>query len=368
MPTREVDLLTEMLRLYSPSGEEANIAEYLAGELRKHKFEVSVDKVGNVIGTRGSGSPTLLLCGHMDTVPGEIEVKLEGDHLFGRGAVDAKAPLASMIMGASKIQEPNGKIILACLVDEEGQGKGVRQLIEDEIQTDYAIFGEPSRSWNVTIGYKGSLHLQLKCTTSTGHSSAPWLSDNAIEKVYEIWREIREKHFQEENTESRFYSITSCLTKISGGESSSIIPSECTIDIDMRTPPQLSPEKIFSRLKRIVDEFNEEAKDTKIELRCLGSVPAYESDKRSILVRSLTYAIRKSSELPPTLLRKTGTGDMNELGATMNIPMVSYGPGDSHLDHTNKENVSLSEYQEAIKVYQEAIPQLFHLHDKIKSK
>lgn len=368
MPTQEVDLLTEMLRLYSPSGEEAYIAEYLAGELKKNKFEVSIDKVGNVIGTRGSGSPTLLLCGHMDTVPGEIKVKLEGDNLFGRGAVDAKAPLASMIMGASKIHDPNGKIILACLVDEEGQGKGVRQLIEDEIQTDYAIFGEPSRTWNVTIGYKGSLHLLLKCKTSTGHSSAPWLSDNAIEKVYEIWREIREKHFQEENTESRFYSITSCLTKISGGGSSSMIPSKCDAEIDIRTPPQLSPEVIFDRLKRTVDELNEQAKDMKIELRCLGSVPAYESDKRSILVRSLTYAIRKISERTPTLLRKTGTGDMNELGATMNIPMVSYGPGDSHLDHTNKENISLTEYQEAIKVYQEAIPRLFHLHDKIKSK
>lgn len=368
MPIREVDLLTEMLRLYSPSGEEANIAEYLAGELKKNKFEVTTDKIGNVIGTRGSGSPTLLLCGHMDTVPGEIKVKLEGDHLYGRGAVDAKAPLASMIVGASRIHEPKGKIILACLVDEEGHGKGVKQLIEDEIQTDYAIFGEPSRTWNVTIGYKGSLHLQLKCNTLTGHSSAPWLSDNAIEKTFEIWRKIREKHFQEENVESRFYSITSCLTKISGGESSSMIPSESIAEIDMRTPPQLSPESIFNRLNKLVEEFNDEAKDTKIELRCLGSVPAYESDKRSILVRSLTYAIRKYSEKAPTLLRKTGTGDMNELGVTKNIPMVSYGPGDSHLDHTDKENISLSEYQDAIKVYQEAIPRLFHLHNNIKLK
>jgi LysW-gamma-L-lysine carboxypeptidase len=368
MPTREVDLLTDMLKLYSPSGEEANIAEYLAGELKKNKFEVTTDKIGNVIGTRGSGSPTLLLCGHMDTVPGEIEVKLEGDKLYGRGAVDAKAPLASMIMGASKIREPKGKIIVACLVDEEGQGKGVKQLIEDKIQTDYAIFGEPSRTWNVTIGYKGSLHLQLKCKTLTGHSSAPWLSDNAIEKTFEIWKKIQEKHFKEENSESRFYSITSCLTKISGGESSSMIPSECTTEIDMRTPPQLSPESIFSRLNEFINELNKESEDTQIELKCLGSVPAYESDKRSILVRSLTYAIRKCSEKAPTLLRKTGTGDMNELGATMNVPMVSYGPGDSHLDHTDEENISVTEYQESIKVYQEAIPRLFHLHDNIKSK
>ena len=93
MSIREVDLLTEMLRLYSPSGKEANIAEYLAGELKKNNFEVITDKIGNVIGTRGSGSPTLLLCGHMDTIPGEIEVKLEGDNLYGRGAVDAKALL-----------------------------------------------------------------------------------------------------------------------------------------------------------------------------------------------------------------------------------------------------------------------------------
>ncbi len=59
---------------------------------------------------------------------------------------------------------------------------------------------------------------------------------------------------------------------------------------------------------------------------------------------------------------------MNELGATMTVPMVSYGPGDSHLDHTDEENISLSEYQDAIKVYEEAIPRLFHLHDNIKSK
>lgn len=368
MSVYEVRLLAEMLRHYSPSGEERALAEYLQKELERNDFEVHLDAAGNVIGTRGRGPPTLLLCGHMDTVPGELDVRQEGDLLYGRGAVDAKAPLASMIVGASKIPEPKGKIIMACLVDEEGNGKGVKQLINDRIQADYAIFGEPSRSWNVTIGYKGSLHLMLECTTSTGHSSAPWLFENAIEKTFGFWELMKKHRFEEERSESRFYSVTSCLTRINGGGSSSVIPSRCQAEIDIRTPPQLPPELVFERLKRLAEELNRTNPETKMILKSIGTVPAYESEMRSLLVKTLTYAIRKACGQAPTLLRKTGTGDMNELGSAMKIPMVSYGPGDSHLDHTDKEHVSVSEYLSAVKVYEEAIPRLFNLHNSRGSR
>jgi LysW-gamma-L-lysine carboxypeptidase len=355
-------VLVEMLRRYSPSGEEGDLAEYLKEELEENNFNVHLDDAGNVIGTRGKGPPTLLLCGHMDTVPGKLEVRVEGDVIYGRGAVDAKAPLASMIVGASKSAEQMGRIIVACAVDEEGQGKGIRQLINDNVQAEYAIFGEPSRSWNVTIGYKGSLHLLLECTGETGHSSAPWLFDNAIEKTYKFWEAMKGYRFEEEKAESRFYSVTSCLTRLNGGDSSSVIPSRCEAEIDIRTPPQIPPEVVFSRLEGLLEEFNKTAPKTELKLNSMGTVQAYESDSRSLLVRALTYAIRKIFQQSPTLLRKTGTGDMNELGSAMKIPMVSYGPGDSHLDHTSDEHISISEYLSSIKVYQEAIPRLFDLH------
>jgi len=50
------------------------------------------------------------------------------------------------------------------------------------VEADYAIFGEPSGLDQITIAYKGSLHLKIMIRTITGHSSAPWLFDNAIEK------------------------------------------------------------------------------------------------------------------------------------------------------------------------------------------
>jgi len=363
MTAYEIELLIEMLRHYSPSGEEATLAECLREELERNEFKVHLDEVGNVIGTRGQGSPTLLLCGHMDTIPGELDVKLEGDILYGRGAVDAKAPLASMIVGASRVRDLGGRIVMACLVDEEGYGKGIKQLIKNGVDADYAVFGEPSRAWNITIGYKGSLHLLLKCTTPTGHPSAPWLSDNAIEKTYECWEAIKRNRFDEEKPESRFYSVTSCLVRMNGGNSSGMIPSRCEAEIDVRTPPQLSPEDTFAGFKRMVEGLDKPGQETRLKLTSLGTVPAYEADPRSPLVKALSYSIRKVYRQTPTLLRKTGTGDMNELGSSMKIPMVSYGPGDSHLDHTANEHISVNEYLTSIRVYEEAIPRLFTLSD-----
>jgi len=208
----------------------------------------------------------------------------------------------------------------------------------------------------------------LECTTSTGHSSAPWLSENAIERTCGFWELIKKHRFEEERSESRFYSVTSCLTRINGGGSSSMIPSRCQAEIDIRTPPQLPPELVFERLKRLAEEHNRTSPDAKIILKSIGTVPAYESEMRSLLVKAMTYAIRKACGQTPTLLRKTGTGDMNELGSAMKIPMVSYGPGDSHLDHTNQEHVSVSEYLSAVRVYEEAIPRLFKLHDSRGSR
>jgi LysW-gamma-L-lysine carboxypeptidase len=67
---------------------------------------------------------------------------------------------------------------------------------------------------------------------------------------------------------------------------------------------------------------------------------------------------------PATLLHKTGTGDMNILGKAMNLPIVTYGPGDSHLDHTIDEHIDITEYLDSIQVYKEALLRLAELHNK----
>jgi len=88
MSDQAVQLLTNLLGIYSPSGKEEVISDFLAEEMKKLGFRVRKDAIGNVIGEIGEGEPTILLCGHMDTVTGHIPLRVEKDKRYARGAVD----------------------------------------------------------------------------------------------------------------------------------------------------------------------------------------------------------------------------------------------------------------------------------------
>jgi len=85
---------------------------------------------------------------------------------------------------------------------------------------------------------------------------------------------------------------------------------------------------------------------------------AFEADRRSVLVRALAWAIRKTTLNYASFSRKTGTGDMNVLGNALKIPVVTYGPGDSRLDHTPNEHIDLQEYLISIQAYRKALMKL----------
>jgi LysW-gamma-L-lysine carboxypeptidase len=358
-------ILVDMLKIYSPSGEEAELSNFILDKTKEFGFFSEKDNVGNVITRMGQGEPKLLLCGHMDTVPGKIDVRMEGNKLYGRGSVDAKSSIAAMMMAMNDLKKNrlSGELILACVVDEEGEGKGIRNLIEKGIKANYAVFGEPSGTCNITIGYKGSLHLRVTIKTESGHPSAPWLFENAIEKAIEIWKLIKNHHLPEENLDSRFYSSSYCLVKLSGGSSLNITPSFCEFDVDIRIPPQLTPEQVYESLMKKI-ELLQSNKSTIVEVKSLGKIEPFETEKNSQLVKAFSWSIRKVRKDRVTLLRKTGTADINELSLKYNIPMIAYGPGDSHLDHTSNEHIVIDDYFDSIEIYREAILRLFELDEK----
>jgi len=69
------DVLLEVLRVYSPSGSEA-VLEPVMRRLRAELGydELVIDSAGNYLFVRGSGDRVILLAGHVDTIPGELEV------------------------------------------------------------------------------------------------------------------------------------------------------------------------------------------------------------------------------------------------------------------------------------------------------
>ena len=371
MQEQAVRLLTNLLGIYSPSGKEEDIASFLAVEMKKLGFQVGVDSIGNVIGVVGEGEPVIFLCGHMDTVAGHLPLRVEEGKIYARGAVDAKGPLAAMIMAAAQVaKEPafKGKVLVASVVEEEATSRGVRHLITQGIKADYAIFGEPSGVENITIGYKGQIQLKVTCKTQTGHSSTPWLYENALEKAYEVWEHIKNSYPPLEKQESPFQALTACLTKVSGGRANSVIPFESEMHLDIRIPPQFTSAQVFEETQKVIAKYQADNPKVTVKATMEDSVEPFEVNKSSPLVHAFSASVRKVLNKPATLLRKTGTGDMNILGKAMNLPIVTYGPGDSHLDHTTEEHIVIAEYLDSIQIYKETLLKLSELHNNKNGK
>ena len=368
MSEHAVRFLTNLLGIYSPSGKEGDAANFLELEMKRMGFEVGKDAIGNVIGVVGEGKPVILLCGHMDTVAGHLPLRIEEGKIFARGAVDAKGPLAAMIMAAlAAAKEPTfkGKILVAAVVEEEATSRGVKHLITQGIEADYAIFGEPSGVENVTIGYKGQIQLKIVLKTETGHASTPWLYDNSLEKAIELWKQIKNasSYPSLDPSASPYNAVTACLVKLVGGRATSVVPFEAEMNLDVRVPIQFSTSQVFEQIQKIINKYQAANPKVSVKATVLDTVEPFEVNKASPLVHVLASSVRKVLNKPATLLHKTGTGDMNILGKAMNLPIVTYGPGDSHLDHTLEENIEVKEYLDAISVYKETLLKLAELYN-----
>jgi len=361
-----VELLHAMLNTYSPSGSEQNLAVLLHKHLTSHGFKTKIDAVGNVVGEIGSNGPYILLCGHMDTVPGELPVKHEEDFLYGRGAVDAKSSLAALYVGAMLAKERGKvpfKVKLACVVQEETSSIGMEAIMQQGETYDLAVFGEPSGASNIIIGYKGALHAQVTCKTDGGHSASPWISKNSFEEIFYVWDKLRTSILQNES-ESKFDSITGCVTNAKAGDADNTIPSHATIDIDIRFPPNIQSTELANKLSNFTAEYQKSHTDMRLEASIKSQTEAYLGEENSSAVLAFRSAIKKNVTGQVFLLKKTGTSDMNLLAQKQKIPMVAYGPGDSKLDHTSNERISIPEYLSSIEIVANAIDKFASSHDR----
>jgi LysW-gamma-L-lysine carboxypeptidase len=364
-PRFAVKMLEKALRLYTPSLNERAMAEFLADKCDDLGFEdIQIDEVGNIIAKKGSGSPKILLCGHMDVVPGKVKVRTEGDSLYGRGASDAKAPLMAMLFAAASIQNNNGTIIFVGAVDEEGNATGIKNLVKKQLDIDYAVFGEPSGIKKVTIAYKGRLAINLKVIVEdSAHASAPWLSKNAIEESTIFTSELKKGLEEGQENKTKGMLLTTTLTEITGGTSHNVTPKECAATLDIRIPVDMNCKTVEQKIATLVKDIAERRK-VEAFYSILDETEPFEAPHDSPIVRAFTLGVMEVEHSRPTLIRKTGTGDMNVIGNQWNIPVVTYGPGDPHEAHTIDEKVSIDEYLRGIEVLKKTLHHLKRLHDR----
>jgi LysW-gamma-L-lysine carboxypeptidase len=335
----ENQLLHDLVKLYSPSGHEGQAAEFLLETFRRWGVNTRIDEVGNVVGEMGEGSPTVCFLGHIDTVTGEIPVRREGNLLYGRGAVDAKGPLAAAACAAARLPRNLAKkIIIVGAVGEESPNSPGANFIMHRLRPDFAIIGEPSRWDRITVGYKGVFHHKWTLRVPRAHGAAETAS--AATSTISFFYGIMRRH--EKTEQSPFERLTANVRSINTRLED--IFDTVTATMDFRLPPFIDPDE-FER------EIRAAAGDAIIEV--VEKLPAVVCDKNSRLVRTMLAAIRGHGG-QPRFVRKTGTSDMNVVAPVWKCPMAAYGPGDSNLDHTPNEHIDLDEYQRAIAVLETA--------------
>ncbi|AGN01526.1 acetyl-lysine deacetylase [Salinarchaeum sp. Harcht-Bsk1] len=361
--THEVDadaaeeLLLDLVETPSPSGEEDAAAERLIAFFEAHDREVFRDEVGNV---RAPADDSVLLTSHVDTVPGEIPVRVEDDPadevlsdrdaadedtrvLWGRGSVDATGPLAAMAVAAVETG-----VSFVGVMQEETDSAGAHFLVEDRDAPGAVVNGEPSGWDGITLGYRGLIAGTYVATSESGHTSRP--EPNAIEHATSWWAAVREavSEVGGDEFDPVFEQVTAKPVSIDGGTSEDGLSVEATMDVQLRIPPALDAGSL------------RELADGELDLGTVNwgtPIPPVMESPRTPVARALRGAIRRS-EGDPRLLRKTGTSDMNVFAREWDCPMATYGPGDSDLDHAPDERLPLAEYHRAIAVLTDAAADL----------
>lgn len=354
-----VELLLGSLKIYSPTSSESEFAGYLSDKMKRLGYSrVKIDRAGNVIGEAGKGKQSLLLCGHLDTVPGALPVRKKGSSLYGRGASDAKAPLCALLLGGAAAADAGVKITFAGVTEEEGDGKGIEEIIRSSRSFDYAVFGEPSGANKITLGYRGRASVYLKIRTQGGHASSSWAHQSAFDEFSEALSKIREYESTKTVPGEHFKSLSITPTIISAGSFHNVVPSSCDATFDLRVPPGTS---ISDAVEGISAALGQAGNGSEYTLTRGEATEAYEADPSSTLVRSFQRGILLTLKEKPALVRKTGTGDMNTFAHKRGTTCITYGPGDPRASHTESESVELRDYFNSLSVVEEAIKQLAKL-------
>ena len=341
----EVQLLFDLVSVPSPTGNTQAIRDLLMERGTSMGLRSWTDPAGNVHMATGEDRPRVLLLCHMDTVPGELPVRIEDNVLHGRGSVDAKGCLAAAMVAASRsVATGRGSVEVVAVPDEEGPSSGVRNLMQGPAP-DLVVVGEPSSWEGITIGYKGLLRLRYRHSTPQVHAGAGLR--NSAEGAVALWTGLKTLCEEEQGNPDgpgMFWRPIPTLLSISTNDDGLHMTTE--MDMDVRLPPGHDA----SRLLAYLEDFKGDA-----TLEVVGPVPGVMAPKNNPLVRALLASIRAEGG-EPTFRRKTGTSDMNLAhDAWPEVPIAAYGPGDSMLDHTPEERLDLAEYSRAINVMERAV-------------
>lgn len=344
-----IEFLDAAVRIRSDESVD-EMREFLIDQLESEGISPQVDSAGNTIARRGSGSPNLILNTHIDTVGPHLPVEREDAILRGRGACDAKGPLAAMIAAFLRA-DPAGQCTLAVTPDEETRSTGAAAL---DLDGDAYIVGEPT-GLDICTAAKGRFEGTITITGSNAHAAEPDAGQNAVAAAAPVLSALAT--YDANHGPGPHQSLgapTLTPTVIDGGDTTNQVPESCSITVDRRSvPPETAAgfqETLQQHLRAAVPD------DIDVSFRLIDRptpfLEAFSTPRDDRIVGVLTEA---------------GAGDIRPFTAATeasyfakSAPTVVFGPGElvdeqGAVAHADREYVDIDAVSRAASILERTI-------------
>ena len=318
-------------------------------------------------GEDSENNPSLLLTGHMDTVPAydfkeAFTAREDADYLYGRGSCDMKGALAAMMRAMVNIKESGtklkGDLIFCGVADEEEAGIGTESLIKTGPEATYAVIGEPTKL-EIALGHKGLEWIEISFKGKKVHGGAQKDGVNAIMMAGRFLHKLETEYLPklEKRTHPVLGTATLNIGTITGGDQPSTVADKCSIRLDRRCLTDETIAQVYEELQAICNELHEEDPKFEAEIRdvfngeTMPHIP-FCTDEYSPLVKAAENALGREG-MTPVLTCFPAWSDAGFMNALTKSECIVLGPGDLSVAHSIHEKISKKQLLTAVSVYEE---------------
>lgn len=365
-PEELIELLRLLVSTPSVTGEEQAVAEAAAGWLRQRGVDARIVEAApgrpNVIASIGTGPRGLVLNGHYDVVPvgdgwtrDPWGAEIAGGRLYGRGSADMKAgvacAMAAFVACARAVPNPQARLLLTLVIDEEDAGRGTRASIADGLDCDWAVVCEPTELRAVRAA-RGNCYLDVTIAGVSAHAGNPDLGVNAIhagaqvvERVVALDRELQTR------AHPLLIPPRTGVGVIEGGLLVSAVAPDCAIRIDRRTLPGEDGASALADLQRVLAAAPIEPREARVSVAMTMEMPPFETPAGHPLLEALSAAAQEAGAPAGEPIGVTYATDAGFIHRDGQIPVVVFGPGSVTEAHKPDESVPLADLPIAARTY-----------------
>ncbi len=276
--------------------------------------------------------PKLVLCGHIDVVPGSKKMfkpKIKKAWILGRGAIDMKGPLAALIITFIKVlkQKPDLPLALMINSDEEiGGFNGAAKLAVKFKDCKVVVIPDSQINFDIVKLQKAPLHFCITKKGVSAHASQPWRGKNPLEEIIPVINRILQKRNNNKN------SNTLCLTKLEAGKAFNQIPEESKAFFDVRLIEKAENSLLIKKIKKICAQ-----NDCQLEFIDKGLL--FQVSRKSEFINIWKNEAEKELKRKIKLVNECGASDARFF-SQLKIPVIITSPKGTGA-HSEKEKIHL---------------------------